>query len=138
MLLRGRSTRAEPRSPATSDGIRAPRPLPNPLRRATAHLLGQFPVGEGASGGRIEHDDRLPERGRLGQAHRSGHDVAAHLFPEVGPDFAGYLIGQLRAGVVHGEDDGAQLQRRVEIALDEIDVTYELAESFKGVVLALD
>ena len=64
-------------------GMRAPRPLPSPLRRATAHLLGQLPVGDGAPRGRIERDDRLPERRRLGEPHRAGDDVAADLVAEV-------------------------------------------------------
>ena len=33
---------------ALSAGISAPSPLPSPLRRATAHLLGQLAVGDGA------------------------------------------------------------------------------------------
>src|SRR5437764_10543289 len=89
---------------AASDGIRAPRPRPRPLRRATAHLLGQLPIGNGSPGGRIERGDRLPERRRLGKSHGSRHQRAGHLLTEMGPDFMDDLIAELRPGVVHHED----------------------------------
>ena len=40
MLEMGTSRNDEDRSTTTSVGMRAPRPLPRPLRRATADLLG--------------------------------------------------------------------------------------------------
>ena len=48
------------------------------------------------------------------------------------------LVGQLRAGVVHHQDDGADLERRVEVLLHEVDVAQQLAQALEGVVLALD
>src|SRR5437763_439189 len=59
-------------------GISAPSPLPSPLRRPTAHLLGQLAVGNGTPRGRVEHGHRLPEGGRLGQPHRPRAEAAAH------------------------------------------------------------
>src|SRR5207247_575345 len=94
-LLIGTSIKAVPPLSTTSVGIKAPRPLPNPLRRATTHLLGQLPVGDSPPGAGIEHDDGLAEGRGLRQAHGPGHDVPAHLVAEVGPDLAGHLIGQL-------------------------------------------
>ena len=70
-------------SATSAVGISAPRPLPSPLRRATAHLLGQLPIGDGAPRARIERDDRLTERRCLGQADRPGDDVATHPVAEV-------------------------------------------------------
>src|SRR4029079_3650130 len=73
--LTGTSMRFDPAcwTAVTSEGIRAPRPLPSPLRRATAHLLGQLAVGDGPPRGRIACRDRLPVRGRLGQPDRPGN-----------------------------------------------------------------
>src|SRR5579875_3414641 len=101
------SSSAELRSPVTSVGISAPRPLPNPLRRATAHLLGQLPVRDGAPGGWIEHDDGLPVRRGLREPHRPGNDVPADTITEVLAYFGGDLFGQPGPSVVHGQDDGA-------------------------------
>src|SRR5690606_29084128 len=74
----GTSRRAEvspPTTPLASGGMSAPSPLPSPLRRATAHLLGQLAVGDGAPRGRIERDDGLPERRSFGQPDRAGDHV---------------------------------------------------------------
>ena len=48
------------------------------------------------------------------------------------------LIGELGAGVVHHAHDRADLELRVQVAPDEVDVAQQLAESFERVVLALD
>src|SRR5947199_3639651 len=106
----GRSAKAEARSSRTSVGIRAPSPLPNPLRRATAYLLGQLAVGNGAARRGVEHNNRLSKRGGLGEPNRAGDDVPAHLVSEVGPHLGRHLVGQLGAGVEHGEDNGADLK----------------------------
>src|SRR3954470_7590133 len=81
-------------------GIRAPRPLPRPPRRATADLLRQLPIRHGAAGGRVEHDDRLAERRRLREADRPRHDRLVHPGPEVLAHLLLDLIGELGAGVV--------------------------------------
>src|SRR2546430_6586240 len=45
------------------------------------------------------------------QPHGAGHDVAAHLGPEVAPDLGDHLLGQLGAGVVHrSEEHTSELQ----------------------------
>src|SRR5947209_7012909 len=119
-------------------GMRAPRPLPSPPRRATAHLLGQLPVCGGAPGGRIEHDDGLPERRRLREAHSAGHHRPAHLRSEVLAYLADDLVAEAGASVVHGEHDRAHGQPWIQIALNELNVPNELAEALQGVVLALD
>src|SRR5207249_3597165 len=93
--VRGISRRFEPRSTTTSVGMRAPRPLPNPLRRATTHLLRQLPVGDRTPGRGIEHDDRLSERRRLRQPYRPGHDVPTYLGAEMGAHLARHLLGEL-------------------------------------------
>src|SRR6516164_9447567 len=74
----GTTRSKESDSPTASPGIRALRPLPSPLRRAIAHLLGQLAVGDGAPRGRIEHRDGLPEGGCLGQADRPREHHPAH------------------------------------------------------------
>src|SRR5438128_4319042 len=119
-------------------GIRAPRPLPRPLRRTTAHLLGQLAVGDRPARGRIEHDDRLPEGRRLGEPDGAGDEVPADLRPEVVADLLGDLLRQLGACVVHREDDGADLELRIQVRLHQLDVPQELTQTFEGVVLALD
>src|SRR5579883_116980 len=143
MRSRGSCFSIDPLSPATGLatgwlGMRAPRPRPSPLRRGTDHLLGQLPVGDRPPGDWVEHCDRLPEAWRFGKPNRSGYDYPAHLGPEVGPHVLRHLLGQLGPGVVHGEDDGAQLERGVQVALDQGHVLEQLAQAFQGVVLALD
>src|SRR5436309_13277900 len=100
MAEMGTSWYSAPSAPIVPLEIRAPRPLPNPLRRATTYLLGQLPVGDGASGGWVEHDDRLSERRRLAQPDRPRHDVAAYGGAKMLADLLSYLLGQLGAGVV--------------------------------------
>src|SRR2546421_3456615 len=134
----GTSWYAAPSVPTVTLGIRAPRPLPNPLRRATAYLLGQLPVGNRASRGRIEHDDRLPERRGLTQTHGARHDVAAHGCAEMLAHLLRHLLGELGAGVVHRQDDVGEFQRWVQVRLDELDVLEQLPQTLKCVVLALD
>ena len=48
------------------------------------------------------------------------------------------LSGQLGTGVIHDQDDGADLQVRVEVPLHQINVAQQLTDTFEGVVLALD
>src|SRR5271163_66536 len=79
----GTTLRSESVSPVASLGMRALRPLPRPLRRAIAHLLGQLAVGHGAPRGRIKHRDGLPERRRLGEADCARDDSAADPLGEV-------------------------------------------------------
>src|SRR5262245_8853369 len=67
----------------SSVGISAPRPLPSPLRRPTARLLGQLSVGDGPPGPGIEAADRLSVGRCLGQADRTRDHRAADLGPEV-------------------------------------------------------
>src|SRR5207302_3600270 len=138
MLATGSSWSCEPCWRMTSVGMRAPRPLPNPLRRATAPLLCKLAVRQGAPRGGIEHDDGLAEGRGLGEPHAPGHHVPAHLGPEVGAHLVGHLLGELGACVVHGQDDGAQLQTGVEVALDQVDVPKQLSQALERVVLALD
>src|SRR4030088_2697481 len=101
MLVIGMSSSDELRSPRTSFGMRAPSPLPNPLRRATTHLLGQLPIGQGATGRGVKHDDRLTERGSLGQAHRPRDDTPADPVAEMQSDLLDDLLGQAGSGVIH-------------------------------------
>ena len=60
------------------------------------------------------------------------------LVPKCSPDLVGHLVGQLGPGVVHGEDDGRDVELRVEVGRDQVDVAHELAQTLEGVVLALD
>src|SRR5437588_10637786 len=110
-------------------GISAPRPLPSPLRRPTAYLLGQLAVGEGAPRGRVEHDDGLPERRGLGETYGPRHDAATDRVAEVFPHLPGHLLGQAGAGVIHGEDAGAPLDPGAAVALHQRDVLEELAQT---------
>src|SRR6478609_8595998 len=87
-------------------GMRAPSPLPSPLRRATADLLRQFPVGDGAAGGWIERRDGLAEGRSLREPDRARDHDLADLVPEVRSHLLGHLVGELRPGVVHHQDDG--------------------------------
>src|SRR5687767_4510364 len=113
-------------------------PLPSPLRRDIVHLLGHIAVGKGAARTGIERDDRLAERRRLRQPDRPRDDGAQHLVAEVVADLADDLIGELRTRVVHDTHERADVQPSIEVAADEVDVAQQLAETFEGVVLALD
>src|SRR5947209_935206 len=103
-------------------GMRASRPLPSPPRRATTHLLGQFAVRQRTAGRRVEDEDGLAERRRFREPDRPRNDVAAHLGAEMGPYLLDHLVGELGAGVVHGQDNRGELQAGVQVALDEVDV----------------
>ena len=67
-----------------------------------------------------------------------GTTVRQHLVAEVLANLLDDLIGQLGAGVVHDAHDRRHLERRVEIAPDQIDVAQQLAETLERVVLALN
>src|SRR5437899_1661564 len=134
----GTSWYSAPSTPIVPLGIRAPRPLPNPLRRMPAYLLGQLPVGDGPPGGWVEHDDRLPERRRLTQSNRARHDVAADRWAKVRAHLLGHLLRKLGAGVIHRQDDRRELEGGIEVGLHELDVLQQLAQTLKCVVLALD
>ena len=64
--------------------------------------------------------------------------MPAHLVAEVLAHLGDDLVGQLGPGVVHHQDDRADLERRVEVLLDQLDVAQQLAQALEGVVLALD
>src|ERR1700683_1579545 len=87
----GTTRSRESDSPVASPGIRALRPLPSPLRRAIAHLLGQLAVGHGTPRGRIKRCDGLPEGGRLGEADRARDHRAADAIGEV----LAHLVGDV-------------------------------------------
>ena len=71
-------------------------------------------------------------------AHRAGDDGVGHLRAQVLAHVGRHVLGQRRAGVVHHQHHGADLQRGVQGLLDQLDVAQELAEALEGVVLALD
>src|SRR3954471_4794729 len=123
---------------ATSEGISAPSPLPSPLRRATTDLLRQLAVGDGAARGRIECGDGLSVGRCLGQPDGPRHDRATDLVAEVPLHFLNDLVRELRTGVVHDEHDRTELQRLIEVLLDQCDVPQQLAQALERVVLALD
>ena len=62
------------------------------------------------------------------------HDLVAKVFPNL----VGHLARQLRSGVEHDEDDRAQLQGRIQVASDEIDVANQLSKALECVVLGLN
>src|SRR5258706_509682 len=119
-------------------GINAPSPLPSPPGRATTHLLGQLAICQSAPRGRIENRHRLAERGGLGDTHSPGDNRPVDLGPEMRPNLALHLLGELGPRVVHREHDAANVEGRVEIRFHEGDVSKELAEALERVVLALD
>src|SRR3954447_9111551 len=94
-------------------GISAPSPLPRPPRRATAHLLRQLPVRHGAPRSRVEHNDRLPERRRLGETHGARNHRLVHPAPEVLSHLLLHLVRELGPRVVHREHDPPDVELRV-------------------------
>src|SRR5207248_3608751 len=66
------------------------------------------------------------------------HDVVADPVSEVLPNLLDDLFRQAGAGVVHRQDDGTDLQIRVEVGLHQTDVAQQLPQTLEGVVLALD
>src|ERR1700738_1815939 len=110
MSVIGMSRSEDARSPTTSFGMSAPRPLPNPLRRATTDLLRQLPIGNGPPGRGIEHDDGLPERWGFGQADRPRHDAATDPVAEMRSDLGDDLLRESGPGVVHRQDDGSDFE----------------------------
>jgi hypothetical protein len=85
--------------------------------------VGERPSGPGVVGHhgltvprRLGDPDAARDRGR---EHRVA-EVVAHLLAD--------LVGQLGARVVHGEQDGRDVQRRVEVAAHQLDVLEQLAQ----------
>src|SRR5690348_7759018 len=101
--------------PVISGGISAPMPLPSPLGRATAYLLGQLLVGHRAPRRRVEGADGLPEGWGLAQSDGSRDHVATDAVTEVLANLSHDLVGQLGPGVVHDEHDGGHLEAGVEV-----------------------
>ena len=87
--------------------------------------------------GRVEHDDRLPERRRLREPHRARDHRLVHLVAEVLAHLGLDLLGEPGARVVHREHDPPHVERRVERP-DQRHVAEQLAETLERVVLALD
>ena len=113
--------------------------LTQPAWRATADLLGQLPVGDGAPrelGSNVMIG--CPNDGASDSRTVRGTTLRQTMSPKWSRTSAADLVGQLGPGVVHDEHDGADLQRRVQVLLDQVDVAQELTESFERVVLALD
>src|SRR5699024_7117056 len=50
----------------------------------------------------------------------------------------GDLVGKLGPAVIHGEQDGGQVDARAEVSSDHVDVAEQLTETLQRVVLALD
>ena len=53
-------------------------------------------------------------------------------------DISRDLLREIRAAVVHGEQDARHFQYGVQVLLDQLNVAQKLAEALKGVVLALN
>ena len=115
-------------------------------RQRTAHSRASA-LGELAAGIQVAHraaragvvvEDRHAVARRLGHLHAARDDGPQHLVAEVRADIVGDLIGQLGAPVVHRQDDGGDVQLRVQVRLDHLDVAQQLAHALEGVVLALD
>src|SRR5713226_6255575 len=113
--------------------MRAPKPRPNPRRRepplggggrsadgrwlsgTIGNLPGEVIVGLDSLGSRIERHGRLAERRY----------------------FRGDLLGEVRAAVVHGQQDPADTQVRIQLATDQRKGIKQLRQPFERIVLAL-
>ena len=102
------------------------------------HLFYCVAVGNGTSRQWIERVDGLTERRCLRQADVARNHTAEDLLAEVLTNFGDDLRCEFGAGVVHHAENRAHFQRRVEIPLNEVDITKQLAQAFEGVVLALN
>src|SRR5207302_10845074 len=102
------------------------------------HLGGERAVGLGSLGPGVVERDGLAIAGRFGQTNGPGYDNIIHAGAEVLPDLRHHLLGQLRPGIEHGEDDAGEPQVLVDVLLDKPYVTQELSETLPRVVIALD
>ena len=63
---------------------------------------------------------------RQTRSEKCSRDLVGHVDREPGP------------GVVHGQHDGRDLERLVQVGRDQVHVAQELAQTLEGVVLALN
>ena len=54
------------------------------------------------------------------------------------PHLLGDLCRQSRPGVIHRQQDRGDVQPRIEVRPDEVDIAHQLTEPLEGVVLALN
>ena len=111
-------------------------------RRATAPAVGDLPrrveVAHRPARARVVGEHRLAVARRLGDLHAARDHGAQHRVAEVAADLVGDLVGELRAAVVHGQQDRRDVQVGVEVRPHEVDVRQQLPEPLERVVLALD
>ena len=81
----------------------------------------------------------LAVTGSFGETNRSGDDGAENLFSEMGAEVLTDLLAEAGAGVVHRQNNSENCEGGIVISLfDSLDQAENLADSFKGKVLALD
>src|SRR5690606_4375219 len=105
---------------------------------ASGNLKGRLEVARRPTGARVVGHHRLAVARRLRDPDVPRNDGGEHTVPEVGADVLLHRIRQAGAPVVHGEEDGGHLERRVEVVLHELDVVGQLLHTLQRVVLALD
>ena len=73
----------------------------------------------------------------LAELHVALNDGLEHKLLEVSFHLVVYLIGQSESAVVHCQQEALNLERRVELALDNLDGIEQLGDAFECKVLAL-
>ena len=101
------------------------------------YLAGQVQVVDGSDAGGIVHDDRLAEAWGLAQSGVAVDDGVEDHVLEVHLHFFHNLLRQAQTGVEHGEQYAFDVQIGIEAGLDYFYGIQQLAETFKGEVLAL-
>src|ERR1700694_3481506 len=101
-------------------------------------LLREFLVGDAAARRRVVLGDRYAVAGRLAQAHIAWDHGTEGFFRELGADLLGDLEGQRGARVEKGQHNPADLESRVELALNQLRRMGERSDALQRVVLTLD
>src|SRR5882762_1631888 len=133
MSSMGSSRRPDSRcsSVAVADpvGIRASSPRPSAFRCTFEYLPRQFSVTFSSSAMWVVKNDGLSERWGLAELHVARHECAVDPIREELPRLIRHLLGEVVAGVEHGEEHALDAQRRVEVVLNQANRADELSES---------
>ena len=76
--------------------------------------------------------------GGFAQTDTAGDDRIENLVFEMAPHLMGHLMGEVVPAVEHGQKDSLDLQLWIEGLFNQADCFEKLAQSFHGVIFALE
>ena len=111
--------------------------VPRLARLAREHLAGERQVGLRAARLRVVQHHRQAVAGRFAEPDVPRDDGVERLFLEELPHVARHLLAQVRALVVHRQQDALDVERRVERRANAAHRRHEVGEPLEREVLAV-